>query len=53
MSHGWSQDLVAPCLFAVNEEAVLQFGLVGGRWGADTQSAELRVSVGHVPRMNQ
>lgn len=44
---------MTPGFFAVNEETVSELGLVRSRWCADTESAELRVAVGHVPVKSQ
>jgi hypothetical protein len=44
---------VTPCFLAVDEETVSELGLVGSGWRADTESTELRVTIGHVPVKSQ
>jgi len=44
---------VAPSFFTVDEKTVSELGLVRGSWCANTESAELRVAVGHVPVKSQ
>jgi hypothetical protein len=53
MNHGRCEDFVTPCFLAVDEETVSELGLVGSGWRADTESTELRVTVGHVPVKSQ
>jgi len=53
MDNRGCEDLVTPGFFTVNEETVSELGLVRSSWCADTESAELRVAVGHIPFKSQ